>query len=355
MKKLFSILLTFVFILTMGIPAFADWVRPSVTADVGEIPLTKVYNPLDGPTTQFEYTIERYSVAENQTYANLAAIPLPSFKVTDPVTYPIVFPEETLLTTKNATITLPTYTGVGVYTYKITENNDGYPWVTYDERAMFLKVTVIQYGEELIRIPVWRFGTWVPETDTAAGYWSIATEKGGFFDNTYNFGSLEVEKLVTGNLGDRTKEFNVTVTFTAPTGFSVDSTIMYSVEGGTAVAVPVTTPGRVFTVTIPLQHDESVVFTNIPYGVTYTVEEANYTGHNDADGYENPVYDNDDGEDEVALTINDATDKITITNNKDMTVDTGISLDSLPYILLLAGALVGMGVLVMRRRRNASF
>ena len=39
------------------------------------------------------------------------------------------------------------------------------------------------------------------------------------------------------------------------------------------------------------------------------------------------------------------------TNNKGITVDTGISLDNTPYLLLLALALVG-GVLLLLRRRN---
>ena len=45
------------------------------------------------------------------------------------------------------------------------------------------------------------------------------------------------------------------------------------------------------------------------------------------------------------------TDTVQITNNKGIPVDTGISLDNAPYLLLLALALVG-GVLLLLRRRN---
>ena len=42
----------------------------------------------------------------------------------------------------------------------------------------------------------------------------------------------------------------------------------------------------------------------------------------------------------------------TITNNKDIDVDTGVSLDSLPYILVLAAVAVIAAVLFVRKRRE---
>lgn len=43
---------------------------------------------------------------------------------------------------------------------------------------------------------------------------------------------------------------------------------------------------------------------------------------------------------------------ITVTNHRDVIIDTGIVLDSLPYILLLSTAAVGAVTLRGRRRRG---
>ena len=46
---------------------------------------------------------------------------------------------------------------------------------------------------------------------------------------------------------------------------------------------------------------------------------------------------------------------VTITNNKVADVDTGIALDSLPYVLLLAVSVVGMAAFVMKKRAEREF
>ena len=152
--------------------------------------------------------------------------------------------------------------------------------------------------------------------------------------------------MVTGNLGDRDKEFNVTVTFTAPAGKEMKSVISYT--DGTAKTIETSAwtekdGSKQAEVTIALKHDETVTFTNIPYDVTYTVTEADYT----SEGYdeENIVY-----SDDANKKIDSATDTVTITNNKGTTVDTGVVLDSLPYILLIAVAVVGVVAFTAKKR-----
>ena len=98
-------------------------------------------------------------------------------------------------------------------------------------------------------------------------------------------------------------------------------------------------------VTIALKHNETVTFTNIPYDVTYEVVEADYTS--EANGkYDAAKYDFTD----TAKKIDSATDTVTITNNKGTTVDTGVVLDSLPYILLIAVAVVGVVAFTAKKR-----
>lgn len=237
---------------------------------------------------------------------------------------------------KTATITLPTYTAVGKYTYTFSEVDGKTAGVTYRADAIKLVVTVIEQGGKI------RVATVHTEDANASG-------KSSEFDNTYSAGSLSVKKTVTGILGDTKKEFDVKVTFTAPTGKTVKSDISYVVGEETKTI----SAGEGWTdskeVTIKLKHDQTITFTNIPYGVTYKVEE----DADSATGY-NVSYTNKVGEADATVgsedTMENANHYVTITNDKGGEVDTGITLDSLPYILALAVAFGGAVVLFTRKR-----
>ena len=155
-----------------------------------------------------------------------------------------------------------------------------------------------------------------------------------------------MNKQVTGNLGDLDKNFNVTVTFTAPEGETVGAPIYYT-DNGVEKAI---TAGWKDTnsVTIDLKHDETVTFSNIPEGVTYTVVEDDYTG----DGYDTAAYVfSDEGKLVNGAIDGENKDSVVITNNKEAKVDTGIALDSMPYIMILA-VVAGAFVLTSFKKRE---
>ena len=105
------------------------------------------------------------------------------------------------------TITLPEYDRVGVYEYTLAEVAGTSAGVVYDENSIKLKVTVIQQGDELIRIP--------------AVYGSAnrkLSEGDAAFTNEYQAGTLEISKEVKGNLGDRQKYFKFTVSLKGDEG-----------------------------------------------------------------------------------------------------------------------------------------
>ena len=53
----------------------------------------------------------------------------------------------------------------------------------------------------------------------------------------------------------------------------------------------------------------------------------------------------------AAQTVSVNTD-IVVTNNKDKEIPMGVSLDSLPYIIVLAAVAVAAVVIIIRKRRN---
>ena len=97
------------------------------------------------------------------------------------------------------------------------------------------------------------------------------------------------------------------------------------------------------TATIQVKHGDTVTFANVPEGVTWTVAEADYS----SEGYDAADYST---ESSTMTAGGEAT--CTITNNKSVTVDTGISLDSLPYILIVAVVLSAAVVMFINKRRS---
>lgn len=61
-----------------------------------------------------------------------------------------------------------------------------------------------------------------------------------------------------------------------------------------------------------------------------------------------PVYDYSD----KGKTIDSASDSVTITNEKEGEVDTGVVLNNMPYILVLAVLAAGEAVFIIRKRRE---
>ena len=256
--------------------------------------------------------------------------------------------------TKDVTITLPTYNSVGIYTYTFNEVDNKTAGVTYHDEDITLVVTVQQNTEDLFEVvavhcesPIQPVYIKDGKQVDADGNEITAIQKTDVFTNTYTAGQLTVKKQVTGNLADRDKKFKIKVTFTAPEGKTVkENQIMYTVNGETIHATPGTA------VELELSHnDTAVTFVNIPDGVTYTVVEDSYA----SDGYDAPQYQL--GENDPSTTsISDAItgvekDDVVVINNKDVKVDTGITLDSLPYILVLALVAAGVIVMIARKRR----
>ena len=340
MKKFLSMLLALVLVLSMSTVAFAtegdESDTPSTPAtyeDMTTVTLTKEYKLTNAGTTSpaetFSFSTLTCTGVENGGVGVTAQnAPVPTI---GSASFEAGAAGDATKGKQTITITLPTYSAVGVYTYTFTETDGGTAGVTYRQNAITLKVTVIEQNGKVRVAAV--------HTEEAGA------AKSGTFDNTYSAGSLEVKKNVTGNMGDHEKEFTVKVTFTAPTGDTVKEAISYTDGTENKTIAANWTDGKA-EATITLKHDETVTFTNIPYGVTYVVDENDYTG----DGYDAAAYDaNKTG------TIGAASVSTTITNNKGASVDTGIVMDSMPYILLLAVAFVGLFVFFSKKRMMRDF
>ena len=333
MKRLLSIMLAL--LLALNLCAFA--MAEEVYTDEQGASFKVNYTSTNGgtrPEVTFEYTVTALGTEAGESGATYPADP--------PSIDPVVFGETEIAdgtTQKTATIKLPTYTQVGVYEYEITQKTPDAPisGITYYDDPIRLKVTVIQGDDEKIRVAAVRCGS---EDGTGA-----KTEE---VNNSYESGSLAISKTVTGNMGDQSQYFDVKVTLTAPAGTTPSTDAKVTISASSAQG-QITEISYGTEATLKIRHNETITLGNIAAGTTYTVEEAIYTGEGIGKGYDAAEY---EWSDEVSKTVSAGdTDTVQITNNKGIPVDTGISLDNAPYLLLLALALVG-GVLLLLRRRN---
>lgn len=331
MKKFITMMLALMMVLGMTTVSFAE--TQVAPADQSQIKFKVDYQATNAGTVSPAETFafgewDCTGVANAGVGITTENAPTPSGTVE--VAFDAGAADQDEATTGTATVTLPTYTAVGTYTYTFKQDAGNTAGVTYHGDDIQLVVTVLQGANGLIR---------------TAAINTTSEGKSDEIENTYSAGALEVTKNVTGYLGDRDKDFNVTVTFTAPENKTVKSDITYTSnkkEGTTTISA-----GDGWTtkeVNITLKHDETITFTNIPYGVTYTVVEADYTG----EGYDAATYEFGD----TNKKIDTASDAVTITNNKGGSAATGILLDNGLYVLILAGVAAAAGVFFVRRRRQ---
>lgn len=326
MRKLISLTLALVMILSLSTVAFAAEGETTATptyTDMETVTIQKTYTVTNDntsyPDETFEFSISsEYVVEDGGVGSNDQDIPSIGS---------VAFDTEDGTATRDVTITLPTYTAVGKYSYTIRETVGDTAGVIYHGDPITLVVTVIQGSDSKIRVAA-------VHAEAEGG------EKTDAIENVYNAGAISVKKIVEGALGDREKYFEITVTLTGETGKDYSGNVI-AVSGGSyaenPTSVSVGTPA-----TFHLKHNETINLGNIPYGVSYTVTEA------DLEDYEEVIT---GGDSNGTGTVSDASEaQVLVTNTKEGTPETGISMDSVPYVLLLAVATLGLAVLFTKKR-----
>ena len=335
MKKLFALLLTLALVLSFGITAMAA--EPVMTSKATTYEaLIKTYNVVGGNDATLYPT-------ETLTFTSTPAVDNP-----DPTNLTVNDLEVTGNTKQKLVINVPAYSKVGVYHYTITENAGNTQGVTYTNGSVELSV-LVEYDYNDTDGDGYGLKATIGVTNSAGE--GEEAVKHNTFTNTYSLGSLTVSKEVAGNLASQSQEFAIDVTFTSDQ--PVLSTITCG-DGQTITSANWTQAESVYTakVTVKLIHGQDVTFNNIPAGVTYTVvEQAKHeapdpNGSNPETGY-TVTY-----EGETGTIAENVTAAAKVINTKGTTVNTGVVLDSLPYVLLIAVAVVAVVLFTVRKRRN---
>ena len=322
MKKLLSIGFAALLAFGLATTSFAEEAGDVTTPTDGTVTIHKVYKLENAGTTSPAETFTLVQDGDG-TVKDGEAKAAPALGTITGATY-----EKGAATVKGTTgditVALPEYTNVGVYEYTLKEVAGTTAGVTYYDKGIKLVVTVVNDNNGKLRI-------------AAVHTESTGEAKSDNFPNTYKAGELDVSKTVTGNLGDKNKYFEFTVTLNGVEGKTYADS--YAVTGGSADAKNPTTIAVGVPTKFNLKHGDTITIANLPYGVTYTVTETA------AEGYTTEKT-GDHG------TISAVDQTAAFTNTKNGEVDTGVVLNNMPYILVLAVLAAGVAVFIIRKRRE---
>ena len=346
MKKFLSLMLALLMVMSLSTVAWAA--EPNVDPTFKVKYTTNYTGTTSNPAETFTFEFTDGTVVEANA-ADLTAPAIPDATVVfaaDSAT-DADSAQEVEVTVNLSNVTWP---GVGIYTYTVSQVPGSTAGVTYDTTSYKMKVTVAYDEGTNTYYTAFITMTLVDgDGDGVPGDGATADKTVGTFTNTYSAADLDVSKLVTGNMGDKSAYFDVNVTVSAPADTTDTYPTSFTVSGGSEQSNPTTITAGAST-TFKLKHDETISIKNLPYGMTYTVAEKDYTV--DPYGYETTYKVNGADAQNGTGAVDAADEAVEITNNKGVEVDTGITLDSLPYILLLGLAVAGLVLFAVKRRSN---
>ena len=252
--------------------------------------------------------------------------------------------------------------GPGKYCFEIKENvpTNKTPGVTYDETTRYLVITVANNDalDGYVYFAQLYDSDYAPATSIKNKATGTKVDGANAFTNTYTANNVVISKDIKGSLSDLAAKFTFKVKLTYADGKNANQYVGAKVTeytGETANVVnQVWAIDKTTEHTISLGRNQSITLTNLPEGVTVTVEET--------DGGEYTVAKSEDTtgtlvDSTITATISKVNDalvdgKIGFINTKEGTPDMGVILDNAPYIALLAIVAIGGVALMLNKRRR---
>ena len=250
---------------------------------------------------------------------------------------------------QSITVAVPSYSVAGIYKYEIKETEGQTAGVTYETDKTIYVAILVEYDNENHKLVI---GNGEGVDGVVCYIENRNGTKTDTFANTFATGSFTVAKDVQGNMADENDEFTIQVTLTS------DKEVLTKIKvAGQDVGTKEWTTsesGRTktwtYTTTLKLsEYGGATTFANIPAGVTVSVAEETQLGSE----YKLKGYKIDNAEkleEEAEFTVANGDNKsVVVVNERTKEVDTGVNLDSLPYILLLLAVCAGLVFFVTRK------
>ena len=372
-KKVLAVVAAGAMTMGMAMPTFA---APGVKTT--EAWITKTYNTEVGKAETFIFTAEQVKTGTGIITTD-AAVTMPEISFTD---------TETGTNSKRGQITFPTYPEAGKYEYTVTETQTADPIVANSEHekmimsqaeyTMDVYVTDGKNGPEISNIVVNKTKNDAGQTATGKVDISNTDDNDFKFTNTYvqeagtgtdptnpdpiynQFGSLNVSKKIVNANGTATTpddEFAFTATFAFPKG--TDANTLGGIKDANGKPVTLAEGG---TYTFNLKANGNMKFTGVPVGTTITVKESaakNYKGSAEItiNGTQlTPVSATKYNTELTAVNNNEKLGQkqntVDVTNTYNDVPVTGIIMNTLPYVLMIALCGVALIAFVGFKRRR---
>lgn len=372
-KKVLAVVAAGAMTMGMAMPTFA-----AEGGKVTEAYVSKTYNTEVGKAEKFSFTATQVK-AGTGIITTAANVTIPDISFTA---------EQTGTTKQRAKVNFPTFTEAGEYEYTVTETQTADPAVADGEHekmimskaeyTMDVYVTENTEGNLVIDniiVKKMRDDKGVDAQGTKVTDIGDTDTNGFNFTNTYvqeagtgdkpstpgedytNYGSLNVSKTISvpeGVQADANKEFDFTATFKFPDG--TDANALGGVKGnGTDITLK-----QDGTYTFKLKTTEKMKFTGVPVGTKISVTESatpNYKGSA-------AVVINGAAQDTVtaskydeAITVSEKSlgqkkNTVDVTNTYNYVPTTGIIMNTLPYVLMIALCGVALIAFVGFKRRR---
>jgi hypothetical protein len=371
-KKMLAIVAAGAMTMGLAMPTSVFAAEGDTTTTVKEAYISKTFNTEVGKDETFSFTA-------TQVAGSTANVTIPNITFAD---------TDTGSKTKRAKVTFPEeWPDAGKYEYTVTETG-ATPAITDGEHQKMIMsqakytmdVYVSNVGNKLAISNIIVNKTKDDDGNTAqdtTGKVDISnTDKNGFnFTNTYvqeagtgtdpvnpgpdytTYGSLDVSKKIktdAADTADTNKEFEFTADFTFPNGTDATTLGAKATIGDSTISITGTSH------TFKLKHGQNVKFTGLPVGTKISVTESatpNYKGSAEViinNGTKEAVAETKYNE---ALTVSDKTlgqnkNTVDVTNTYNYVPTTGIIMNTLPYVLMIAlcGAAL-MAFVAFKRRR----
>jgi hypothetical protein len=394
---------------------------PEKDAEAAVTKILKMPTGTETPTVNFTFKFEKKSsdgdapTSTNMPGINDIVIPFPGTGgvVDENGVKTVTQQSGNIFTTNSNAIKGDSFPHAGMYTYKVTELQEMVGYTKAPDTTDEIHLSLAEYElQVIVKNKPDGTGLYIAEVyakiikgddgkdgsgkvDPTPGTPDQGTYSKFAFTNEYSHTNgggttnpdktaLEINKVVTGDRGDRTKYFEFSVKVTKPAiGFQnvpfrayikdVDNTF---VKTGTQNGTPsgTDTTGIYFDfasgadTTILLKHGQKLVFVDLPVGASFEAKEKGtlyYTASyqvtlNNVPGKVFSASNEGDGvgflsqTDTATKYIGEKTNKAEFINNCTGEPDTGLSVDNMPFIVIIVLVIAGIACYaIIRSRRNA--